>query len=507
MKFSSVTFLIAFFSSVTNLTAQRLSGGVMDTLLEQMKIKVNYPITRGAASVPTSHSLLDFAPPIQSQGSTPSCIPWATAYAGMTIVKRIEQGSLEVKPFSAMNLYNRVRPYDALYNCNDGSIFFSNITLVKSKGVLFENQYHEYCENLSGSLVYTNKLHNYEDLSVTAWNIKYAIARNRPVMIGMKMYTGEYWGTMSYHETGIWNGLHTGSLGWNHGMLVVGYDDNVAGGAFLIMNSWGTDFGKDGYFWLQYKHVASEIRCAYAMIPKVDNSHVVLYGSYVNRGTSRGEAKMIMPVIAPRESVSDSTNTVSSPSVLTVQNKCGTSLVLAVGQGGHTGDYSKGWYLLAADADQQISIRSSDSLYMFAEGEGLQLGNALRMFSVNQMQAFEYRSALSETKEKFAFLGQTIPSEHSVILHCENAAKPTISISLNAKQDTSSIISRNKEWNGKDLLYDPLTLQEIKPDENGNYTIFLLGKKMKPKKISTKNLLKMTGVPKFATEESALEWK
>jgi len=39
----------------------------------------------------------------------------------------------------------------------------------------------------------------------------------------------------------------------SHALLVVGYDDERFGGAFEVMNSWGTDqFGVEGYTWIRY---------------------------------------------------------------------------------------------------------------------------------------------------------------------------------------------------------------------------------------------------------------
>ena len=498
MKTLKLMLALVVLCALTRSFAQRVGGGNIDTLQEQMKIKVNYPITRGESSLPSSHSLRIFAPPVQNQGATPSCISWATAYAGMTIVKRIEKGSLDVKPFSAMNLYNRVRPYDALYDCNAGSMFSSNIAMVKSKGVKYDDEYPEYCENLSTTLAYSNKLYSYEDLTITAWNIKYAIARNRPVMIGMKMYSGEYWGTMSYHETGIWDGTHTGSLEWNHGMLVIGYDDNKAGGAFLVMNSWGTDFGKDGYFWLKYKNVVNELVCAYAMIPSVDNA------KFVTGGATRGEAKSMIPQITPIESVSDSANLLPLKTTLTLQNRCGTDFGISIAQRGKVSNYSKGWYLLLPDTDQQLSVNAQDSLFLLVQGGDMNLENANYAFSINENSAFEYPVTKFRTQDNFVFLGKVEENNPFIEVKCEYALNPIIKVHMSRQQDTTSIESRNMNWNGKDLLFDPITLSEIKPNLEGKYTVYFSGKKIKAKELSKEKLLGLEGMLKFASKESAI---
>jgi C1A family cysteine protease len=41
-----------------------------------------------------------------------------------------------------------------------------------------------------------------------------------------------------------------------HEVLAVGYDDTVNGGSFLVRNSWGSSFGKDGNFYLRYTDAA-----------------------------------------------------------------------------------------------------------------------------------------------------------------------------------------------------------------------------------------------------------
>jgi hypothetical protein len=51
-----------------------------------------------------------------------------------------------------------------------------------------------------------------------------------------------------------------------HGMAIVGYDDNKFGGAFEIMNSWGTDWGKEGFSWMKYSDFEYFVLFAFELI-------------------------------------------------------------------------------------------------------------------------------------------------------------------------------------------------------------------------------------------------
>ncbi len=51
-------------------------------------------------------------------------------------------------------------------------------------------------------------------------------------------------------------------------MCVIGFDDNKGGGAFEVMNSWGEDWGNNGFFWITYDDFTKHVNDCYALIGK-----------------------------------------------------------------------------------------------------------------------------------------------------------------------------------------------------------------------------------------------
>jgi uncharacterized membrane protein len=327
-------------------------------------------------------------------------------------------------------------------------------------------------------------------------------------MVGMKMYTGEYWGTMSYHPTGIWDGYHTGKFKWNHGMLIIGYDDYVGGGSFLVMNSWGRDFGKDGFFWLKYKNVTNEVICAYAMIPQVDRSDWVLGGA------TRGAAKTTIPDIDGMEvfSVGSDIDTAikKQSTKLIFQNRCARQIEVALGFKGEQGDKSKGWYALNPYSDMEVSVNNSDLIYVFAQNKKeswlLSSDKNTKEFSVDTTTSFSTTNLSNGVKLLFNPVKVTT-NLNLLTLTCEGSNKPSIVIEYNSKSDSSDFYSRNKDWNGKDVLFDLTTNEIISPNSNGEFELYVTDGKSNPKfiKVNKSKLLK-TKLYKFASKENAEEF-
>lgn len=80
---------------------------------------------------------------------------------------------------------------------------------------------------------------------------KKALMEGSPVSIGFTLPKSFF-----YLKTAVWIPDPQEAFGdWkhnNHAMCVIGYDDNIAGGAFRVLNSWGTSWGDNGMVWIKY---------------------------------------------------------------------------------------------------------------------------------------------------------------------------------------------------------------------------------------------------------------
>lgn len=230
-------------------------------------------LTRGYTALPQSHSLRQYCPTPKNQGNYGTCTSWAAAYAARTIAEAIKNGwtdraTIDREAFSPPFVYKQIKDAGD-YNCQQGSYPGDALLVMKSKGVPKYSEFHPMCtDNIPAyifSSAFNHRIDNYfrlfsstADAQVKISKTKMALSEDCPVVIGMKCY-------QSFNSAkDLWNGVHDTYLG-GHALCVVGYDDNKYGGAFLIMNSWGTTWGNGGFTWVKYSDYATDTKYAFQL--------------------------------------------------------------------------------------------------------------------------------------------------------------------------------------------------------------------------------------------------
>jgi len=219
--------------------------------------------------VKNAFSLRQYAPPVMSQGQLGSCVAWASSYAGLTIVKRVENNNINFDPISPLNLYVRYKKMFKESPCSYGACIPVALNILKKKGCdLFKNFPNSCSGNVSEKSEFKDKLYDFDEInSNEITKIKSALSAKIPVVIGVKCYSGDSWQNAVF-DHGVWSGYYSGTVDGGHAMCVIGYDDNKSGGAFEVMNSWGDDWGDKGFFWIKYDDFPIHVDECYAMITR-----------------------------------------------------------------------------------------------------------------------------------------------------------------------------------------------------------------------------------------------
>lgn len=227
--------------------------------------------------LPESANLQKFAPSIGNQGQQGSCVAWSSAYAARSILEasRTGQSGDQVK-FSPSFLYNQI----GLNGC-EGSYIQKAMEFMTKSGAI---PYDEFPYNDQDCSKQPNeqqkqqasqyRMRGFNRLSagdrtdaIDLRAIKENLSQGGPVAIGMMV-------GQSFMQNMLGKDLWVPEPGdqqmsgfGGHAMCVVGYDDRKYGGSFLLMNSWGKEWGNNGFAWVRYSDFNYFVREAYGLEP------------------------------------------------------------------------------------------------------------------------------------------------------------------------------------------------------------------------------------------------
>lgn len=244
-----------------------------DSAYQRTPLKAS--LTRDLYILPPSYSIKPFTPVPGNQLLTSSCVTWACAYAAKTITEaqtynRTDKQEIIRHAYSPSFLYRISNPSDK--GCTQGT--FLNVALenMKDVGNLPRPGIDDLCIPGVG-LVQKQRAAQYRIRDFARLfnlldqdeekirRVKKSITENKPVVIGMLCPPS------FSNAKNVWvpieDPVQTSTA---HAVCVVGYDDRQFGGAFEILNSWGTDWGNGGFMWIRYEDFARWVQMAFVLV-------------------------------------------------------------------------------------------------------------------------------------------------------------------------------------------------------------------------------------------------
>lgn len=242
-------------------TLERRYGWIPD-LADQRDLTYVVP-AEVAAVLPSAVDLRPHCPPVYDQGKLGSCSANAIAAA-----IAFEQRKLnEPQPFtpSRLFIYYNERVLLGTVNADSGSPLRGGMKAVNHVGVCPEDEQDDSANWPYDPAQYTVRppdtcyaaaLHvralRYQRIDHSLPAMKGRLAEGHPFVFGFTVY--ENFEGILVKDTGMAPLPARGErvIG-GHAVMAVGYDD--AREALLVRNSWGTDWGDQGYFYLPYDYI------------------------------------------------------------------------------------------------------------------------------------------------------------------------------------------------------------------------------------------------------------
>lgn len=222
------------------------------------------PLMRGR--LPKFVDLSSFFPAPGHQGAQGSCVGWAVGYALKTYQEALEFNIARPQPwdhFSPAYVFNSIKQGN---DCNAGSRISDALEFVANTGAVRmsdfpyeEGQCLPPAEDMS-SIARDYAIRSYRRLQKDGmlFAIREALSNEKPVVIAMRVFPSfEDWGGGGNYSHDPDNEFQVDF----HAVTVVGYDDERR--ALKIINSWGTEWGDEGFFWMDYRAARQLIAEAY----------------------------------------------------------------------------------------------------------------------------------------------------------------------------------------------------------------------------------------------------
>lgn len=205
------------------------------------------------AALPNKVDLTSKFPTPGNQGNQGSCTAWAVCYALKSYQESQEHGwgiSSSATQFSPAFVYNQING-----GKDNGSSISKALDLLIEQGVC-TLKYMPYNVNDYKTQPNSAQKNNASNFKAKSWSsirgvnsVKYHLAKGSGVVIRVYCYSDFSISTSNPIYDTIKSGEKKPNTG--HAICLIGYDDSKQ--AFKFINSWGTNWGINGYGYISYK--------------------------------------------------------------------------------------------------------------------------------------------------------------------------------------------------------------------------------------------------------------
>ncbi|MES2070254.1 MAG: C1 family peptidase [Pseudomonadota bacterium] len=209
------------------------------------------------ATLPARADLRPSCPPVLNQGQKiGSCTSNAVCNAHR--FDQMKQGGTHFLP-SRLFIHYNARAMIGTEKLNHGAQIRDAIKSIAKQGVCRENAWPYIAKKYAikpPKAAYTEALLHqavsYQRLKQDIQHLKGCLAGGHPFVFGLTIYDSFESEAVAASGTLKMPGKKEGLVG-GHAVLAVGYDDKSA--RFTVMNSWGEQWGKKGYFTVPYDYL------------------------------------------------------------------------------------------------------------------------------------------------------------------------------------------------------------------------------------------------------------
>jgi C1A family cysteine protease len=207
----------------------------------------DYQLELDTAAALPSRFVSASMPPVANQGNTGRCVAFSSRGLKQWEEFRDGHGVLDL---DAQWLYDRAQAVDGIPLPHEGTTCRAALSVLLKQGI----------PQTGKPATGQNRIAAYYAVPITVDALKRALVQSGPVLIAST------WFNSWFRPVGGVLPAPSGGVAGGHARLLFGWDDSVAGGSWLVRNSWGKAWGVNGNSYDPYRYLLPAMHDAWRAV-------------------------------------------------------------------------------------------------------------------------------------------------------------------------------------------------------------------------------------------------